>query len=290
MERAMHRERPSGAPTLHAHVGRRSPAGVGRARRLRRRARRRGRPRHARADRARGPASACSSSPAAPAASGLAAAERVAPGGEVVLSDVVAEMTAIAAARAAALGLTQREHARARPRGDRRARRAYDVVLCREGLMFAADPAGPRARSRACCARAAASRSRSGARASATRGSASSSTPSAPRSARRCRRPASPARSRSTTPTGSRRCSRDAGLARRRRRASSPVPLRAASFDEWWARTSALAGPLAQRARRRCPTPARDALRDRRARGGRAVRDRRRARVPRRQPDRVRAR
>jgi hypothetical protein len=25
-----------------------------------------------------------------------------------------------------------------------------------------------------------------------------------------------------------------------------PVPLRAASFDEWWARTSALAGPLAK--------------------------------------------
>ena len=37
---------------------------------------------------------------------GLAAAERVGPEGEVVLSDVVAEMTSIAAARADALGLT----------------------------------------------------------------------------------------------------------------------------------------------------------------------------------------
>src|SRR5207237_5025475 len=36
---------------------------------------------------------------------GLAAAEGVAPGGEVVVSDVVAEMTSIAGARAKALGL-----------------------------------------------------------------------------------------------------------------------------------------------------------------------------------------
>src|SRR4051795_2044735 len=41
-----------------------------------------------------------------PGGLGLAAAERVAPGGEVVLSDVVPQMTAIAAERAAALGLT----------------------------------------------------------------------------------------------------------------------------------------------------------------------------------------
>src|SRR5918999_17853 len=76
-----------------------------------------------------------------PAGLGLAAAARVAPGGEVVLSDVAAEMTAIAAARAAALGVrnvTARVldiEAIEEPDG------AYDVVLCREGLMFAADPA-----------------------------------------------------------------------------------------------------------------------------------------------------
>jgi len=76
-----------------------------------------------------------------PGGLGLQAAPRVAPGGEVVLSDVAAEMTAIAAARAAALGL---DNVRTReldleaidePAG------AYDVVLCREGLMFATDPA-----------------------------------------------------------------------------------------------------------------------------------------------------
>src|SRR5215212_8226991 len=40
-----------------------------------------------------------------PGGAGLAAAKIVAPAGEVVLSDVAAEMTAIAAARARALGL-----------------------------------------------------------------------------------------------------------------------------------------------------------------------------------------
>ncbi len=76
-----------------------------------------------------------------PGGPGFAAAGRVAPGGEVVVSDVVPEMTAIAAARAEALGLTNvtiRELDLERidqPDG------SYDVVLCREGLMLVADPA-----------------------------------------------------------------------------------------------------------------------------------------------------
>ena len=41
---------------------------------------------------------------------GLAAAELVGPGGEVVISDVAPEMTAIAAARAEALGLRNVRH------------------------------------------------------------------------------------------------------------------------------------------------------------------------------------
>jgi SAM-dependent methyltransferase len=72
---------------------------------------------------------------------GLAAARRVAPGGEVVLSDVAAEMTAIAAARAEALGVT---NVSARVLDLERIEEpdgSYDVVLCREGLMFALDPA-----------------------------------------------------------------------------------------------------------------------------------------------------
>ena len=72
---------------------------------------------------------------------GLAAAERLAPGGEVVLSDVVAELTAIAAARAAALGLTNATTRELDLEQIDEPDASYDVVLCREGLMFVPDPA-----------------------------------------------------------------------------------------------------------------------------------------------------
>jgi SAM-dependent methyltransferase len=73
-----------------------------------------------------------------PGGVGLAAAPLVGPGGEVVLSDVVAEMTAIAAARARGL-----DNVRTRELDLERIDEpdaSYDVVLCREGLMFALDP------------------------------------------------------------------------------------------------------------------------------------------------------
>jgi ubiquinone/menaquinone biosynthesis C-methylase UbiE len=71
---------------------------------------------------------------------GLAAAERVGADGEVVLSDVVPEMVEIAQRRA-----------RVRELGDVRTEvldlenisepdEAFDVVLCREGMMFALEP------------------------------------------------------------------------------------------------------------------------------------------------------
>lgn len=76
-----------------------------------------------------------------PGAVGLAAAERVGPGGQVVLSDVVPEMTAIAAARADAAGignvLTRELDLERIDEPDS----SYDVVLCREGLMLVLDPA-----------------------------------------------------------------------------------------------------------------------------------------------------
>jgi enediyne biosynthesis protein CalE5 len=75
-----------------------------------------------------------------PGGVGLAAADRVAPGGEVVITDVVAEMTAVAAARAAARGL---DHVVTRERDLEDLDEpddAFHVVLCREGLMFATDP------------------------------------------------------------------------------------------------------------------------------------------------------
>jgi SAM-dependent methyltransferase len=75
-----------------------------------------------------------------PGSVGIAAAPLVAPGGEVVMSDFVPEMVAIAAARAEQAGL---RNVATRvldleqidePNG------AYDVVVCRDGLMLVPDP------------------------------------------------------------------------------------------------------------------------------------------------------
>jgi SAM-dependent methyltransferase len=76
-----------------------------------------------------------------PGGVGIAAARLVGPAGEVVVSDVAAEMTAIAAARAAALGLGNVRALTLDLDDLDQPDRAYDVVLCREGLMFAFDPA-----------------------------------------------------------------------------------------------------------------------------------------------------
>ncbi len=76
-----------------------------------------------------------------PGGVGMAAAAIVGPDGAVVLSDVVPEMTAIAAERAKNAGLanvTTREVDLERidyPEG------TFDAVLCREGLMLVPDPA-----------------------------------------------------------------------------------------------------------------------------------------------------
>ena len=72
---------------------------------------------------------------------GLAAATMVLPGGEIVMSDVAPEMTEIARRRAAAAGLS---HVSTRDLDLAQIDEpdaAYDVVFCREGLMFATDPA-----------------------------------------------------------------------------------------------------------------------------------------------------
>jgi SAM-dependent methyltransferase len=76
-----------------------------------------------------------------PGGAGLAAAERAAPGGEVALTDVAEEMTAIASARAKARGI---ENVTTRVRDLERIDgpdSSYDVALCREGLMLVPDPA-----------------------------------------------------------------------------------------------------------------------------------------------------
>jgi ubiquinone/menaquinone biosynthesis C-methylase UbiE len=77
-----------------------------------------------------------------PGGLGLEVAKLVGPTGEVVLTDVAREMTDIALARARERGLT---NVSGRPQDLEAIDEtdgAYDVVVCREGLMFAADPAG----------------------------------------------------------------------------------------------------------------------------------------------------
>jgi SAM-dependent methyltransferase len=75
-----------------------------------------------------------------PGGAGIAAAQLVGSGGEVVISDVVAGMVDIARERAAARNLTNVRtevldlEDVGKPDG------AFDVVLCREGMMFALDP------------------------------------------------------------------------------------------------------------------------------------------------------
>jgi SAM-dependent methyltransferase len=174
-----------------------------------------------------------------PGGVGLAAAERVAPDGDVVLTDVVP-------ARAAALGHAN-VAARVRdleaidePDG------AYDVVLCREGLMFVPDPA----RAAAEIARVL----RPGGRAAIAVWAARERNPwlglvldavteetGAP-----VPPPGVPGPFSLADPDGLVRLLADAGLAGITLD-EIPVPLRAPTFDEWWARTTALAGPLAQR-------------------------------------------
>ena len=81
-----------------------------------------------------------------PGGAGLAAAKRVGPGGEVVISDVVAVMAGIARQRAAARGYTNVRAEVLDLENIAEPDEAYDVMLCREGMMFALDPARAAAR------------------------------------------------------------------------------------------------------------------------------------------------
>jgi SAM-dependent methyltransferase len=180
-----------------------------------------------------------------PGSAGLAAAESVAPGGEVVLSDVAAEMTAIAATRARALGVS---NVRTReldiedidePDG------SYDVVLCREGLMLVTDPAAG--------AREIARVLRPGGRAAIAVWAARERNPWLglvfDAVSEQVGRPVPPPGVPTPFSLGDadrlRVLLTAAGL-QDVRIDELPAPLRARSFEEWWARTSALAGPLAK--------------------------------------------
>jgi len=174
---------------------------------------------------------------------GLLAAERVTPGGAVVVSDFAVEMVSIAAARVEALGL---ENVTARQLDLDRIDEpdaSYDVVLCREGLMFAIDPA-----------RAAQEITRvlrsQGRFAVAVWGP-----PAANPWLTVVFEAVGAVTGRTVPPPGvpgpfslsdnARLLELFAATARDLMLVEVPVPARAASFEDWWLRTSALAGPLA---------------------------------------------
>jgi len=76
-----------------------------------------------------------------PGGAGIAAARRVGPGGEVVLSDVAGALVAVALARAAEAGVVNVTGRRRDIEDVEEPDASFDVVLCRDGLMFAVDPA-----------------------------------------------------------------------------------------------------------------------------------------------------
>ena len=179
-----------------------------------------------------------------PGGLGLEVAPLIAPG-EVVLSDVALEMTAIAARRASALGLTNVSTVVLDIEAIEQPDASFDVVLCREGLMFAPDSAlavremnrvlrpggrlavavwGPRSRNPWLGAVLDAVSAHVGAPVPPPGVPGPFSLDDADRLA---------AIFSAAGPT-------DVVVA------ELPMPLRVASFAEWWARTSALAGPLAR--------------------------------------------
>jgi ubiquinone/menaquinone biosynthesis C-methylase UbiE len=180
-----------------------------------------------------------------PGGVGLATAQRLSPDGEVILSDVAAEMTAIAATRAAARGLRNvrtREldlEALEEPDG------CYDAVLCREGIMLVLDPVRAASEIRRVL--------RPGGRVSLTVWGSRARNPwlaivfdtVSAQLGRAVPPPGRPGPFSLDHPDRLEEILSQGGLANIDISELS-TPYHADSVDEWWTRTAALAGPLAQ--------------------------------------------
>jgi SAM-dependent methyltransferase len=179
-----------------------------------------------------------------PGGVGLAAAHRIGPDGEVVMSDAVARMTEIAAARAAAMGLTNVTPRTLDLERIEQPDDSYDVVLCREGLMFAVDPARAASEIERVM--------RPGGRVAVSVWGPRDHNPwlgvvfdaVSEQLGRPLPAPGAPGPFSLGDSTRLAGLLADAGVADVAVE-ELPTPLCAASFDEWWGRTSALAGPLA---------------------------------------------
>jgi ubiquinone/menaquinone biosynthesis C-methylase UbiE len=178
-----------------------------------------------------------------PGGLGMAAAERVGSHGTVVLSDVAREMTEIASARAETRGLRNVSTRVLDLEAIEEPDAAYDVVLCRDGMQFTVDPAH--------AAREIHRVARSGARIAIAVWGPRERNPwlgtvldaAAAELGRPFPPPGMPGPFALADAAGLSRLLGDAGFSDVIV-TEVPVPMHATSFDEWWLRTCALAGPL----------------------------------------------
>ena len=177
---------------------------------------------------------------------GIEAASRVGPAGGVLLTDVADAMVDIAARKVAEAGLTNARTAVTGIEAIDAPDAAFDVVLCREGLMFAIDPARAVGEIRRVL--------RPGGRVAVAVWGAPVDNPWLGL----ILESASTVLGEPVPPPGLpgpfALADRDALVALVRGAGLTAVdatavdvPLRCASFDDWWTRCVALAGPLAQR-------------------------------------------
>jgi SAM-dependent methyltransferase len=175
---------------------------------------------------------------------GLAAAQRVGPEDRIVLSDVAVAMTTVAGQRAATLGLGQVDTRVLDLERIDQPDHSFDVVLCRDGLQFAANPAQAASEIRRVLA--------PGGRAAIAVWGPRERNPwlglalhvVSTQLGRPGPGPGMPGPFSLPDPAALAGLLRSAGLADVSADAL-PAPMSVASFDEWWHRTTALAGPLA---------------------------------------------